>query len=458
MSDDLTSEEQARQRARTQREARVESMSRQLYQEAEAFRSLRRRGRVSRASGLLIEASGLEASLGEMCELRSPGVPVVPAQVVGFEGGYTLLTPLGETTGISTSTEVVPSGRDFGFLVGRSLLGRVVDGLGQPIDGAGPVKQGKLAQAFRSPPDALKRPQVRQPLPTGVRVLDTMMTLGEGQRMGIFAPPGVGKSTLLGMIARGSRADVNVIALVGERGREVNEFLDHSLSPAARARSVVVVATSDRPAMERVKSAYVATAIAEHFRDQGAKVMLLVDSLSRFARAQRDVGLAAGEPPARRGYPPSVFSQLPQLLERAGPAPTGSITALYTVLVEGEEDSDPVAEEVKSILDGHVILSRKLGLAAQYPSIDPLASLSRVASQVCGETHREAASRARSLLAKYQEIELLLQMGEYQAGRDPLADVAVQLRPQIMALFAQRVDEASGFDEAVAALAALVGL
>ncbi|HZZ05937.1 FliI/YscN family ATPase [Paraburkholderia sp.] len=411
-------------------------------------------GRVNHAVGQILNATGIRARLGEICELRTPNQPTLLAEVVGFSRQTTLLTPLGEVAGLSPETTVVPSGREHMFPVGAALFGRVLDGLGQPLDDRGPVT-GAWVSTQQSPPNPLARRMIDTPFATGVRVIDGLMTLGEGQRVGIFAPSGVGKSTLLGMIARGAKADVNVIALVGERGREVREFIEHALSPEVRARSILVVSTSDRPAMERVKSALVATAIAEHFRDAGKRVLLLVDSLTRFARAQREVGLASGEPPTRRSFPPSTFAVLPRLLERAGQGATGSITALYTVLVEGDEESDPIAEEVRSILDGHIVLSRKIALANRYPAIDVLASLSRVMPLVTTAVHQRAAGRLRELLAKYQEIELLVQIGEYREGSDRLGDLALRARDALSAFCAQPATENAPFDALLARLTRL---
>jgi type III secretion protein N (ATPase) len=298
----------------------------------------------------------------------------------------------------------------------------------------------------------LARRLIAAPLATGIRAVDALLTLGEGQRVGVFSPPGVGKSTLLGMLARGSTAEVNVVALIGERGREVKEFLAYNLGPEGLARTVLVVSTSDRPPMERIKSAYVATTIAEHFRDQGRKVLLLVDSLTRFARAQREIGLASGEPPTRRSYPPSIFSLLPQLLERAGQGRTGSITAVYAVLTEGDEDNDPIAEEVRAILDGHIVLSRKLAAAGRYPAIDVLASISRVMPRIAAPEHCAAATHFRSLLARYQEVELLVQIGEYRQGSDPLADEAIAARAAMLDFLAQSPGVGPSYEQSVAAL------
>ena len=410
------------------------------------------RGRVSKAVGMMIDATGIQAHVGELCELVTPGEPPLLAEVVGFRDSTAILTPLGPTTGISALTEVVPTGRSHDCPVGPGLLGRVLDALGEPVDGLGPVASVSRMAVHRDPVPPLSRRLISRPLHTGVRAIDGLLTLGEGQRIGVFSPPGVGKSTLLGMLARGSTADVNVIALVGERGREVREFLEHNLGPQGLARTVMVVATSDRPPMERVKSAYVATTIAEYFRDQGARVLLLVDSLTRFARAQREIGLASGEPPTRRSYPPSIFSMLPQLLERAGQGAAGSISAIYSVLTEGDDENDPIAEEVRSILDGHVVLSRKHAAMGQFPAIDVAASVSRVMPQVASRRHLEAASDFRLLMAKYQELELLIQIGEYREGADPQGDRAVQARAAMRDFLSQAADESTSFAEGVAAL------
>jgi len=414
------------------------------------------RGRVSKAVGMLIDATGIQAHVGELCELVTPGEPPLPAEVVGFHGNTAVLTPLGRTTGISALTQVVPTGRGHTCPVGSGLLGRVLNAMGQPIDELGPLQAHQFLPVQREPVSPLARRMIEQPLATGIRAIDSLLTVGEGQRLGVFAPPGVGKSTLLGMLARGSTADVNVIALVGERGREVKEFMEYNLGREGLARSVLVVSTSDRPPMERVKSAYVATTIAEHFRDQGKRVLLLMDSLTRFARAQREIGLASGEPPTRRSYPPSIFSMLPQLLERAGQGAQGSITAIYAVLTEGDEENDPIAEEVRSILDGHIVLSRKLAQAGQFPAIDVLASVSRVMGHVVSPEHQHAATRLRALMAKHQELELLIQIGEYKRGSDALADRAIELRGAIQAFLAQPPKASQAMDQSVAALRRLV--
>jgi ATP synthase in type III secretion protein N len=420
--------------------------------------TVRHIGRVAEAYGTLIRATGVQASIGEVCELRSPnGGATLLAEVVGVSKNHTLLTPLGALDGISAATEVVAIGQRATVAVGAGMLGRILDPLGAPIDGRGELRTDTEVPIYRDSPNPLSRSAIDRPLPSGVRAIDAALTVGAGQRVGIFAVAGGGKSTLLGMLARGAAADVNVIALVGERGREVNEFIHDNLGAEGLAKSVVVVATSDRPALERARAAYVATAIAEHFRDQGKNVVLMMDSVTRFARALRDVGLAVGEPPARRGYPPSVFSALPRLFERAGNDANGSITAFYTVLMEEEDGSDPIAEEVRSILDGHVILSRKLAAAYHYPAIDLLASASRVMPRIVDENHQRRAGLLRKTVAKFQDMELLLQMGEYKPGADAEADFAVQNIGAVRSLLQQPSQALSRFDDAERGLTELFG-
>lgn len=407
-------------------------------------------GRVSEAYGTLIRVTGIHAAIGELCELRTPhAAHRLTAEVVGLSGNQTLLTPLGPLEGLSTATEVIAIGRQATVGVGDGLLGRIFNPLGEPMDGRDAPEYEARVPIHRDSPNPLGRTLIARPFATGVRAIDAMLTVGEGQRIGIFAVAGGGKSTLLGMLARGSDAEINVIVLVGERGREVNEFIHDNLGEEGLARSVLVVATSDRPASERARAAYLGTAIAEHFRDQGKRVLLMMDSATRFARALRDVGLAVGEPPARRGYPPSVFSELPRLFERSGNNERGSITAFYTVLMEDEDGSDPVAEEVRSILDGHIILSRKLAASYHYPAIDVLASASRVMSRVASPDHVLAAGMLRKYIAKHQEIELLLQLGEYKPGSDPDADFAVANIEAMRSLLRQPPSYLSSYSEAI---------
>ena len=415
----------------------------------------RRRGRVRDLIGLIIEATGLQVEMGEVC-LVGDGRdrPAVATEVVGFRGGRTLLMPLGELHGISPGTSVHPTGNPFKVPVGDRLLGRVIDGLGVPLDGFGDLEASSWRRATASPPDALSRPRISERVGLGVRALDTLVPCGRGQRLGIFAGSGVGKSSLLGMIARSTTADVNVIALVGERGREVREFIERDLGDAL-AHSVVVVATSDQPALVRTQAAFTATAIAEYFRDEGHNVMLMMDSVTRFAMAQREVGLAIGEPPATRGYTPSVFALLPRLLERAGTSLNGSITGLYTVLVDGDDMNEPIADAVRSILDGHIVLTRSLAHAGHYPAIDVLQSVSRLIGEITTPEVRDAGQRLRSAMAAYREKEDLISIGAYQRGSDPLVDVALAMRPQIDAFLRQRVDELSTADEADGRLLAI---
>lgn len=416
-----------------------------------------RTGRVAEVVGTLITVSGLEATVGEICELRDGRNQLVQlAEVVGFGRGGAILSPFGSMTGIGRFTRVVGTGGALTVSCGPELLGRVISGLGAPIDGMGPIRGWDTRSVMASPPDPMSRAMVERPMPTGIKIIDGLMTLGEGQRMGIFAAAGVGKSTLMGMLARGAQCDVSVIALIGERGREVREFIEFILGPEGMRRSVVVCATSDRSSIERAKAAFVATAVAEHFRDQGKRVLLMMDSLTRFARALREIGVAAGEPPARRGFPPSVFAELPRLLERTGMGAKGSITALYTVLAEDDTGSDPIAEEVRGILDGHMVLSRKIAARNQFPAIDVLASLSRVMTQIVPAEHQASAGAMRSLLAKYDEIELLVQMGEYTEGNDEEADRAVNRIAAIRAFLAQKTDTLLPFDQIVHELRRMV--
>ncbi|WDK30691.1 type III secretion system ATPase SctN [Xanthomonas campestris] len=417
----------------------------------------RRYGKVVEVIGTMLKVAGVQVSLGEVCELRQrDGTLLQRAEVVGFSRTLALLAPFGELVGLSRQTRVIGLGRPLAVPVGSALLGRVLDGLGEPADGQGPLAGDDWVQIQAQAPDPMRRRLIEQPLPTGVRIVDGLMTLGEGQRMGIFAAAGVGKSTLMGMFARGTQCDVNVIVLIGERGREVREFIEMILGPDGLARSVVVCATSDRSSIERAKAAYVGTAIAEYFRDRGMRVLLMMDSLTRFARAQREIGLAAGEPPTRRGFPPSVFAELPRLLERAGMGETGSITAFYTVLAEDDTGSDPIAEEVRGILDGHLILSREIAARNQYPAIDVLGSLSRVMSQIVSAEQRQYAGQLRRLLAKHNEVETLLQVGEYRHGSDAVADEAIARIDAIRDFLSQPTDQLSDYDTILEQLAGVI--
>ena len=414
-------------------------------------------GFVLEVTGTLIRAVVPGVKIGELCTLRNPGEKgSLMAEVVGFEDRRVLLTPMGEMLGISNSTQVLPTGHSHRVPVGAEILGRVLNGLGHPFDGGPALETTTFYPVYADPPEPMKRKIIDKPLPMGLKVLDGLLTCGEGQRMGIFAAAGGGKSTLLSMLVRSADADVTVLALIGERGREVREFIERDIGAENLKHSVVVVATSDRPSMERVKAAYVATAIAEYFRDQGKRVLFLMDSVTRFARAQREIGLAAGEPPTRRGFPPSVFATLPQLMERAGQSDKGSITALYTVLVEGDDMTEPVADETRSILDGHIILSRQLASANHYPAVDVLASVSRVMSAIVDKEHVHLAGRMRELLAKYKEVELLIKIGEYKEGSDQVADEAVAKVEAINEFLTQGVNEVFSMQEILDAMHAVI--
>src|SRR5690349_9897828 len=418
----------------------------------------RRHGPVRDLIGLIVEATGLEAEVGEVCSIDTGrGRPEVPAEVVGFRAGRTLLMALGEATGIGPGARVSATGRALRVDVSDNLLGRTLDGLGRPLDGLGPIggPEARSRDVQAPPPDPLERPRIHERVSLGVRALDALVPCGRGQRLGIFAGSGVGKSSLLGMIARSTSADVNVICLVGERGREVREFIERDLGPEGMARSVVIVATSDQPALVRIKAAFTATTIAEHFRDHGRHVMLMMDSVTRFAMAQREVGLAIGEPPATRGYTPSVFATLPKLLERSGTARHGSITGLYTVLVDGDDMNEPIADAVRSILDGHVVLARDLAHAGHYPAVDVLASVSRLVGEVTAPEVRAAGNEVRRLMAAYKDKADLIAIGAYQPGTDALTDAAIAAREPIDAFLRQTVEEHSTADEADAALSQL---
>lgn len=418
-------------------------------------------GQVVGVTGLLIQSRGPRASVGDLCWV-SPGGPPPPfpaalghglwAEVVGFRAGQVLLMPLAGPDGLAPGWEVRSLHHPLPALVGPHLLGRVLDGLGRPLDGRPLPPPETSYPVSAAPPQPLERRRIQSALPVGVRSIDGLTTVGRGQRIGIFAGSGVGKSTLMGMMARGTAADVNVIALVGERGREVREFIESDLGEAGLRRSVVVVATSDQPALVRIKGAYLATAIAEYFRDQGQDALLLMDSVTRLAWAQREVGLAVGEPPTSRGYTPSVFAMLPRLLERAGTGARGSITGFYTVLVDGDDLTEPIADAVRSILDGHIVLSRRLASLNQYPAIDVLSSVSRVMPQIAGAQHRHAAARFRTLLATYREAEDLVNIGAYQQGSNQQIDAALAQLPHMLRFQRQDTGELTTLEQAVADL------
>lgn len=413
-------------------------------------------GRVTELVGLLIKAAVPGARVGEVCLIRSPKrARVLRAEVVGFRGSEVILMPLGEVSDIAMGAEVVPTGSSLGIRVGDELLGRVLDGLGEPLDRNLNTETLAEVQVSRRPPDPMKRARVTKMIETGVRSIDGLLTVGEGQRLGIFSAAGVGKSSLLGMLARNTEADVNVVALIGERGREVRDFLETDLGDEGLKRSVVVVATSNEPSLIRMKAAYVATTIAEHFRDQGKKVLFLMDSVTRFARALREVGLAAGETPARAGFPPSVFSELPRLLERTGNSDKGSITAFYTVLVEGDDMTEPIADETRSILDGHIVLSRSLASQNHYPAIDINESISRVMTTVAEEDHLLSAGKLREVLATYDAQKDLIYIGAYKKGSDAKTDYAISKIDRVNAFLRQDMYEKVRSDDAIKSLKSL---
>ena len=415
-------------------------------------------GRVSKVIGMTVESTGPHANIGDLCQISSGAGSSCLAEVVGFRDGRLVLMPLGELSSVAPGADVMALHRKLTVPCGTGLLGRVLDGLGKPLDGAGPLVDVTARSVDANPPNPLLRVPISRQLQTGVRVIDGLLSVGEGQRMGIFAGSGVGKSSLLSMIARRTSADVNVIALVGERGREVREFLERDLGEQGRRRSVVVVATSDQPALIRLKAAFVATAIAEHFRDQGLSVNLMMDSVTRFAMAQREVGLAVGEPPTSRGYTPSVFALLPKLMERAGGSDKGMITAFYTVLVDGDDMNDPIADSVRGILDGHIVLSRELANAGRFPAVDVLVSLSRLFPALASTVHREAALQVRRWLQRYHEVEDLLRIGAYQIGTDPETDLAIHKLSEIRAFLQQSQEDPSDMQTTLEQLVQLVGV
>lgn len=415
------------------------------------------KGRITRITGTIICSTISDVRIGEQCLLRDPFTGRKShAVVVGFERDEALMTPLGDTYGLSSRTEVIATGEMPVVPAGAAVLGRVLDAFGKPMDGK-PLEVHEFAPVHRAPPPPMDRPPISIAMPTRVRPIDACLTIGVGQRVGIFGPAGTGKSTLLGALLRYAQADVVVLGLIGERGREVREFVEHVLGPEAFARAVVVVATSDRPPLERVRAADAATAIAESFRDQGKNVLLVLDSLTRVARGLREIGLAAGEPPTRRGFPPSVFSMLPILVERTGPAGKGAITAFYTILLDGEDaGQDPIADEVRGLLDGHFMLSRELASRGHYPAIDILASVSRLMGEVTDQEHQAYAAKLRRMMSKARDVELLVQVGEYEKGRDKEADDALARLTMIDALLRQSANDPTDFAETRAFLAKVV--
>lgn len=419
--------------------------------------SIKLNGKITQIIGLVMESQGPNVNLGDLCYVypRKQGEPV-PAEVVGFRENRILLMPVGELQGIGPGCEVVSAHRTLRVSVGRQLLGRILDGLGNPIDDKGPLICNQEYPLTATPPPPLTRRRIEEKLGVGVRAIDSLLTLGRGQRVGIMAGSGVGKSTLLGMIARNTEADISVIALIGERGREVREFIERDLGEEGLKRSVVIVATSDQPALVRIKGAMTATAVAEYFRDQGMDVMLMMDSVTRFAMAQREVGLTVGEPPATRGYTPSVFSMLPKLLERSGTGDRGSITGIYTVLVDGDDMNEPIADAVRSILDGHIVLSRSLAALNHYPAIDVLNSVSRVMMEIVNKEHIKCAQQLRALLATYREAEDLINIGAYAHGSNPNIDRAIAVFDQIKSFLQQDVNENTPISETVERLKTLV--
>ena len=418
----------------------------------ESARPVRFHGKVTQVVGLVIEGFCPETAVGSVCEVKSEGHPPIPAEVVGFRDNKTLLMPLGELRGVGLGSVISVRREKAALGVGPALLGRVIDGLGEPIDDKGPIEVADEYPIYALPVNPMKRRPIRKPLNLGIRAINGLLTCGEGQRVGIMAGSGVGKSTLLGMIARYTEADVNVIALIGERGRELREFIEKDLQQEGLRKSVVVVATSDQPPLVRMRGAYIATTIAEYFQAQGKKVLLMMDSATRFAMAMREVGLAIGEPPTTKGYTPSVFAALPRLLERTGNFQGGSITGLYTVLVEGDDFNEPISDAMRSILDGHIVLTRELAARNIYPPIDLLNSASRVMSDVTSREHRNLAGQFKEMLATYRQAEDMINIGAYKTGSNPKIDYAAAKMDQMIAYLKQDVADEVTYEESIAAL------
>jgi flagellum-specific ATP synthase len=416
------------------------------------------RGRVTDVAGMLLESEGPAAAIGDFCEVRMPGNRRIRAQVIGFRNGKVLSMPLEDTGGLSQGASILARPEAGKVPVGAELLGRVLDGFGQPMDGGPPITPEAHYDLYSPPPGPLERENISEPLVTGIRVIDSMLTCGKGQRIGLFGGSGVGKSTLLGSMCKHHFADVAVVALIGERNREVKSFLEHELGPEGRERSVMIAATSDQPAPLRLRACFVALAVAEFFRDQGKDVLLVIDSVTRLAMAQREIGLAAGEPPGQKGYPPSAFQLLPKIFERAGKFPKGSITGFFTVLVEGDDFNEPVCDTVRAILDGHIILSRQLGAMGHYPAINVLDSVSRLQSKLATANHKEAARAIREALASLERSSDLIQLGAYVQGSNPLLDNVLRNRGQIDQFLRQDAEETSKMDETLGQLQSLASI
>jgi FliI/YscN family ATPase len=413
---------------------------------------LRWRGTVTDVTGLVVESQGPAARMGSFCEIHTARGKIVRTQVAGFRNGRVLSIPLEEVDGLEGGDPIYARGEDSELAVGPGLLGRVLDGFGRPADGGPPIEPAARYELYAAPPGPLEREHIATPLVTGIRAIDSLLPCGLGQRVGLFGGSGVGKSTLVGAMSRQNSADVSVIALIGERNREVRHFIERELGPEGRKRSVVVAATSDRPAPLRVRACFVALAVAEYFRDQGANVLLVMDSVTRLAMAQREIGLAAGEPPSQKGYTPSVFALLPKVFERAGAFKKGTITGFFTVLVEGDDMNEPIADAVRGILDGHIVLSRQLGQAGHYPAIDVLGSISRVAPQVATPEHLEAARKVREALACYRSSEDLVQLGAYVSGSNPKLDASIRAREKTMSFLRQGAQEKFSLEETLKGL------
>jgi flagellum-specific ATP synthase len=428
------------------------------YEKLARIETCRWTGTVTELVGLLVESSGPVAAVGDFCEIVTQSGRPIRTQVIGFRDGRVLSMPLEETDGLHLGDPIMTRKEDARMEVGPQLLGRVIDGFGKPLDDLGPVGAKEPYDLYTAPPGPLDRESISEPLVTGIRAIDSLLTCGKGQRIGIFGGSGVGKSTLLGAMSRHSSADVSVVALIGERNREVRDFIDHELGPVGLKKSVLVVATSDRPAPLRIRSAFVALAVAEYFRDQGKSVLLVMDSVTRLAMAQREIGLAAGEPPSQKGYTPSVFNLLPKIFERAGRFKSGSITGFFTVLVEGDDFNEPICDAVRAILDGHIILSRQLGAAGHYPAIDVLQSVSRLAPRLYTAEQKDAAVKIREAMATHQRSEDLINLGAYASGANPKLDAAIRLRPQLQDFLKQDASAHSGFAETMGRMRELAKL